>query len=102
MDVKVGLSVKEWNHNWKPRIWFLRRILRIAEHGLIKSNDEVLQRANTSRNLLEVIVSRHIRFVGHVIRKNQLEDVALTGLIEGKRAKTNENVHELDIYRMWR
>ena len=40
-----------------------------------------------SRNLLKVIVSRQIRFVGHVMRKNQLEAVALTGMIEGKRAK---------------
>ena len=51
------------------------------------SNDQVLQRANTSRNLLKVIVSRQIRFLGHVVRKNQLEAVALTGMIEGKRAR---------------
>ena len=51
------------------------------------SNDQVLQRANASRNLLKVIVSRQIRFVGHVMRKNQLEAVALTGMIEGKRAR---------------
>jgi len=36
-------------------------------------NDQVLQRANTSSHLLKVIVSRQIRFVGHVMRKNQLE-----------------------------
>jgi len=50
------------------------------------SNYQVLQRANTSTNLLKVIVSRQIRYVGHVMRKNQLEAVALTGMIEGKRA----------------
>ena len=66
-------------------MWFLRRILRTAWTDKV-SNDQVLQRANTSRNLLKVIVSRQIRFVGHVMRKNQLEAVALTGMIEGKRA----------------
>ena len=67
-------------------IWFLRRTLRIAWTDKV-SNDQVLQRANMSRNLLKVIVSRQIRFVGHVTRKNQLEAAALTGMIEGKRAR---------------
>ena len=62
-------------------------MLRIAWTDKVVSNDQVLQRANTSRNLLKVIVSRQIRFVGHVMRKNQLEAVALTGMIEGKRAR---------------
>ena len=60
-------------------------MLRIAWTDKV-SNDQVLQRTNTSRNLLKVIVSRQIRFVGYVMRKNQLEAVALTGMIEGKRA----------------
>jgi len=50
------------------------------------SSEEVLQRANTSRNL-KVIVNRQIRFVGHIVRKSQLEAIALTGMIEGKRAR---------------
>jgi len=70
-------------------IWFLQRMLRIAWTDKV-SNDQVLQRANTSRNPLKVIVSRQIRFVGHVMRKNQLEAVALTGMIEGKRARLLE------------
>ena len=44
----------------------------------------------TSRNLLKVNVSRQIRFVGHVMRKNQLEAVALTGMIEGKRLEEDK------------
>jgi len=50
------------------------------------SNEEVLQRANTSTNLLKIIVNRQIRFVWHIMRKSQLEAIALTGMIEGKRA----------------
>ena len=53
-------------------------------------NEEVLQRANTSRNLLKVIVNRQIRFVGHIVRKSQLEAIALTGMIEGKRARDRQ------------
>ena len=51
------------------------------------SYDQVLQRANTSKNLPKVIVSRQTRFVDHVTRMNQLEAVALTGMIESKRAR---------------
>jgi len=51
------------------------------------SNEEVLQRANASRNLLKIIVNRQIQFVEHIMRKSQLEAIALTGMIEGKRAR---------------
>ena len=67
-------------------MWFLRRMLRIAWTDKV-SNEEVVQRVNTSRNLLNVIVNRQIRFVGHIMRKSQLEATALTGRIEGKRAR---------------
>jgi len=55
--------------------------------------------------LLKVTVSKQIRFVGLVMRKNQLEATALTGKIEGKRARGRQRkppVHGLDIYCMWR
>ena len=71
-------------------------MLRIAWTDKVVSNDQVLQRANTSRNLLKVIVSRQIRFVGHVMRKNQVEAVALTGMIEGKRARGRQRKTFMD------
>jgi len=76
-------------------MWFLGRMLRIACIDKV-SIDQVLQRAITSRNLLKVIVSRQIRFVGHVMRKNQLESVALTGMIEGKRARGRQRKTFMD------
>jgi len=50
------------------------------------TNDVVLLKADTQRSLLKVITSRQIRFLGHVLRKDELEAIALTGKIEGKRA----------------
>ena len=47
----------------------------------------VLLKADTQRSLLKVITSRQIRCLGHVLRKNELEAIALTGKIEGKRAR---------------
>jgi len=66
----------------------LRRMLRIAWTDKVP-HKEVLQRANTSRNPLKVI-NRQIRFVGHIMRKSQLEAIALTGMIEGKRVEVNK------------
>jgi len=43
-----------------------------------------------------VIVSRQILFVEHVIRKNQLEPLALTGMIEGKRAGARQRKTFMD------
>jgi len=67
-------------------MWSLRHMLRIARTDKM-SNEEILQRANTSRNLLKVIFNRQIQFVGHIMRKSQLEAAMLTGMIEGKRAR---------------
>jgi len=69
--------------------WFLRRMLRIAWTDKVP-HKEVLQRANTSRNPLKVTVNRQIRFVGHIMRKSQLEAIALTGMTEGKKVEVNK------------
>ena len=51
--------------------------------------NKYIKESNSSRNLPpRVIVSRQIRFVGHVMKKNQLEAVALTGMIEGKEKRS--------------
>ena len=73
----------------------LRRMLRIAWTDKV-SNEEVLQRANTSRNLLKVIVNRQMRFVGHIVRKSQLEAIAMTGMIEGKRVRGRQRKTFID------
>jgi len=56
-------------------IWFLRRMLRIKWTDKTDKilNEEILQRAETPRSLLKVITSKQIRFLGRVMRKNQLE-----------------------------
>ena len=65
-------------------MWFYRRMLRISwtEHV---TNEEVLTRAGTKRELMMTIRQRQLRFLGHVMRKDELENVVLTGKIEGTR-----------------
>ena len=64
----------------------LRRMLRISwtEHV---SNEEVLGRANYNRRLLGIIRKRQLSFLGHAMRKEGIENLALTGKVGGKRGK---------------
>ena len=55
------------------------------------TNEEVLQRAGVERKLIGEIRTRQLRFLGHVIRKDGLENLALTGKLEGKRGIEEEN-----------
>ena len=64
---------------------FLRRMLRISYKDRV-TNEEVLHRANEDRTLMKDIVKRQIDFFGHVIKKEELENLVITGFIEGKRA----------------
>ena len=71
-------------------MWFRRRMMKISWMDKI-SKDEVLYRANTTRQLMQAI-TRQIRFVGHVIRKGKLEYLMLAGKIEGKRARGRQRL----------
>ena len=67
-------------------MWFLRRMMRISWTDHV-TNIDVLERARLSRTLLKTIVTRQLRFLGHILRKNSLESLALTGAVEGRRAR---------------
>ena len=51
------------------------------------TNEAILKKANTRRALMTMITTRHLRFLGHVNRKETIEYLAMTGKIEGKRAR---------------
>ena len=67
-------------------IWFLRRMMRIPWTDKVR-NEEVLKRAGTGRKLILEIRTKQMRFLGHLMRRDGLENLALTGKIEGKRSK---------------
>lgn len=76
-------------------MWFLRRMLKVSFIDHV-SNEEVMRRAGVKRELLSVIIERQLRFLGHVVRKEGLECVALQGKIEGKRARGRQRITYLD------
>ena len=44
------------------------------------SNEEVLRRAETQQVLLMIIRKRQLEFLGHIMRKDGLEELILTGV----------------------
>ena len=81
-------------------MWFYRRMLRISwtDH---MSNEEVLAKAGTRRKLVVTIRKRQLQFLGHVLRKEELEDVAITGKIEGKRARGRQRLTFISSLSHW-
>ena len=64
--------------------WFYRRMLRISWKENV-SNVEVYRGMNTSTPLLIDIVHRQLTFLGHILRKGELEKLVVTGFVDGKR-----------------
>ena len=62
--------------------WFLRRMLRIPSTDNI-GTCEVFRRTGVGKELVQDMIRRQMTFLGHVIRKDELEKVVLTGYVEG-------------------
>ena len=64
--------------------WFYRRMLIISWKEKV-TNVEVYRRMNTNSSLLIDIVHRQLTFLGHILRKGGLENLVVTGFVDGKR-----------------
>ena len=67
-------------------MWFLRRMLRIQWVEKL-SNERVLEKVRTKRELLNNIMGRQLRFIGHVLREGGIEKRVAEGEITGKKSK---------------
>lgn len=67
-------------------MWCLRRMERIpyTDH---KTNKEVLDLTYKELKIFKIIIERQLSFYGHLTRKNQNEFLAISGKINGKRAR---------------
>ena len=81
-------------------MWFLRRILGISWKEKVR-NEEVLKRAGTKRELIEMIRKRQLSFLGHVYRKDDIERTVLTGRIDGKRDRGRQRLTYLQSLNNW-
>ena len=59
-------------------------MLRVPWVAMV-TNAEILRRIGKERELMKIIRQRQLRFLGHVIRENDLERTVVTGRVEGRR-----------------
>ena len=65
---------------------FYRRILLI-KWTAHQTNEKVLQKMNQKRNLLRCVEKKQLECVGNLIRKEKIKNLALSGILPGKRAR---------------
>jgi len=54
------------------------------------SNAEVLHRAGINRELMRTVITRQIRFLGHVLRKESLENLVKAKLTDKEHVVVND------------
>ena len=72
-------------------LWFLRRMLKIPWTSYT-NNEEVLKISGTQRKLLCTIRKGQLEFFGHMMRKEEIENLVVTGKINGKRDRSRQRV----------
>jgi len=76
-------------------VWLVQRMLKIPWTEK-KSNEEVFQEAKVHRTLLKRIRQRQLAFLGHVLRRQSLENLVVMGRIDGRRARGRQRLKYLD------
>ena len=54
------------------------------------SNETVLRKADTRRELMTMITVRQMRFLGHVNRKEKIEYLAMTEKLQGSEREVDK------------
>ena len=67
-------------------MWFLRELGNAMWKDKI-TNESVLTKLKTKRQLLSDIQKRNLKYFGHIKRKNNILTTALEGKLEGKRPR---------------
>ena len=81
-------------------MWFIRCILRIPWTAR-ETNEDVLTEANHNRQLITNIRRRQAKFIGHIMRKGELERTVTTGKLNGKRARGRQREKIMDNLSTW-
>lgn len=97
-----SLKAKSLNRIEAFEMWILRRLLKIPWVDHV-SNEQVLQRARTHRQLLDIVKERKTSYLGHILRGPRyiLLKTILMGKIEGKRGPGRKQHSWLRNIRNW-
>ena len=81
-------------------MWCLRKIGRISYKDRV-TNEDVLKKLKTQRNLLNTIKQRKLRYFGHIKRQNGFLKQTLEGKIEGTRPRGRPRTTWMDNIQAW-
>ncbi|GFN78636.1 endonuclease-reverse transcriptase [Plakobranchus ocellatus] len=81
-------------------MWFFRRMLRVPWTAR-KTNEEVLKETESTRSLMNRVRRRQAKFVGHIMRREGLENLVTTGRMEGKKSRGRQREKMLDGMTSW-
>ena len=76
-------------------MWFLRRMLRIQWVEKV-SNENVLEKGRTKRELLNNTMGRQLRFIGYVLREGGIEKRVVEGELTEKKARGRQRQKMFD------
>ena len=76
-------------------MWCWRRMLRISWTER-RTNESILVEISKQRELLKIIRRRQLGFLGHVLRREALENISLTGRIHGSRGRGRPRIKYMD------
>ena len=81
-------------------MWFIRRMMKVSWTER-KTNDCVLEEAGYRRSLVAKIKMRQAKFFGHIMRREGIEKLVTTGMMDGKRAARRQGKKLMDNIRNW-
>src|SRR5215469_4203273 len=76
-------------------MWFWRRLMKISWIEIIL-NEIILERMNSSREIMKQIRQKQLRFLGHIIMEQKLESRVLTGTTGRRRSKGRPRTTYMD------
>ena len=76
-------------------MWCWRRMLKVSWMQR-RSNVSILEAIGGRRELMALVMKRQMKFLGHVIRADGLENLAVTGRIAGSRSRGRPRKKYLD------
>ena len=65
------------------------------------TNEEVLNRMSVQRQLINKIRKQQLEFFGHIMRNKQLENIVVTGKIEGTRSRGRQRLTYVTSLSKW-
>ena len=81
-------------------MWCYRGMLRLSWTQKVM-NEEILKRVGKGRTLMKRRRMRRLEFLGHIMRKEKLENLTVTRKIEGKRSKGRQRSTFMENLSSW-